>query len=147
MAVEVKQRGVAMIRSGLLAVLVLLGSPLLHAADAEAAQAGRSATAEEQERMQRWQSLPPEKRERLRQRYEKFKQLPPEEQEAVKQRYNKWREMPAEDRRAMRDKWQSMSPEDRKAFRQRFHGEDGGDRGTGPGNEGSDKQDKKKRSD
>jgi len=95
---------------------------------------GRGDTLEEQERMQRWQSLPPEKREQLRRRYEKFRQLPPEEQEAVKQRYSKWREMPPEERRAMRDKWQSMSPEDRKTFRRRFRDE-GDDRRMSPEDE------------
>lgn len=91
---------------------VLVGSPLVQAAP------------DDNERLQRWQSLPPEKREELMERYERFRQLPPEEQEAVKRRYHKWREMPEEDRRAMRDKWERMSPEERRALRERMRNRD-----------------------
>lgn len=129
-----------MIRSGLLVTLLLLGSPLLQADDREYEPSSRDASPEAQERMERWQSLPPEKREQLRQRYEKFRQLPPEEQAAVKRRYDKWRELPPEERRAMRDKWQSMSPEDRKAARQRFRDKGEDDRGHDSDDERKDKK-------
>lgn len=126
-----------MIRAGALGLL-LLGSSL--------AVAERDASPETRERLQRWQSLPPEKREQLMERYERFRQLPPEEQEAVKKRYNKWREMPEEDRRAMREKWQQMNPEERKSLRQRLLDEQpeagGGTSSQDQGGEGRGKKPK-----
>lgn len=123
-----KRTWAAVIRGCALGVLVL-GSPLVLAD--KGPPGGRDAqdmSAQERERIQRWQSLPPEKREELMERYERFQKLSPEEQAEVKKRYNKWREMPEEERRAMRDKWQQMSPEERQALRRRQHEEraDGG---------------------
>lgn len=127
---SIRQKWVKLLRAGALGMLVLGSSLSL-------------AEPDEQERMQRWQSLPPEKREELMERYERFRQLPPEEQEAVKRRYHKWRELPEDERRAMRDKWQRMSPEERQGARDRWRDRD--DQGERP--PGEYKKDKKEKKD
>lgn len=128
---RIRQTWVRVVLAGALGAL-LLGSAVVRAAP------------EDDERQQRWQSLPPEKREELMQRYERFRQLPPEEQEAVKRRYHKWREMPEDERREMRDKWSRMTPEERREMRDRRGGREGhgaDDRGGGK-KEWKDKRDK-----
>lgn len=127
-----KRKWAAVIRGCALGVLVL-GSPMVLADKGPpGSRDAQDMSAQDRERIQRWQSLPPEKREALMERYERFQKLSPEEQAEVKKRYNKWREIPEEDRRAMRDKWQQMSPEERQALRRRLHEEQADGSGPSP---------------
>ena len=75
------------------------------------------------ERLERWRSMSPEERERIRERYRRWKELPPEERERIKERHRRWRELPEEQRRYLKDRRELMKdagPEDRVVVRKFF---------------------------
>lgn len=74
-------------------------------------------------RYQEWEQLPPEEKERLRQRWQYYKNLPPREQQLYKNRYEEWKRLPPEERRKIQEKlrnWEELSPEEQEAIRQKF---------------------------
>ena len=51
-----------------------------------------------QERFQRWQALPPERREQLRQTYKDFSKLTPEKQQQLRQELEQLKNLPETER-------------------------------------------------
>jgi len=75
------------------------------------------------ERLERWQAMSPEERERIRERYRRWKELPPEQRERIMERKRRWRELPEEQRSYLRDRRELMkdaAPEDRVVVRKFF---------------------------
>jgi hypothetical protein len=74
--------------------------------------------AEQQKALNR---LPPEQRQKLRERLQKFNQLPPEQQQALKNLYNRLHQLPPERQTAVRksiNKLSQQPPERQQAIRQ-----------------------------
>ena len=75
------------------------------------------------ERLERWRTMSPEERERVRERYRRWKELSPEQRERIKERNRRWRELPEEQRRYLKDRRELFSdagPEDRGVVRKFF---------------------------
>jgi len=75
------------------------------------------------ERYRQWESLPPEKQQDLRQRMDRFKELPPDDRELLRKRHEQWQELPPQDRQSIRDqlrRWNQLSPEEQERLRQQF---------------------------
>jgi len=75
------------------------------------------------ERLERWRSMSPEERDRIRERYRRWKELSPEQQERIRERKRRWRELPEEQRSYLRDRRELMKdagPEDRVVVRKFF---------------------------
>ena len=75
------------------------------------------------ERYRQWESLPPEKQQDLRRRMDRFKELPPDERELLRKRHEQWQELPPQDRQSIRDqlrRWNQLSPEEQERLRQQF---------------------------
>lgn len=74
-------------------------------------------------RLERWRAMPPEERERIRERYRRWKELPPEKRERIMERNRRWRELPEEERRYLKDRRELLKdagPEDRGVVRKFF---------------------------
>lgn len=56
------------------------------------------------DRLERWRSMSPEERDRIRERYRRWKELTPEQRERVKARHRRWRELPEEQRSYLRER-------------------------------------------
>jgi len=72
-----------------------------------------------QERLERWRSMPPEERERIRERYRRWT----EKRERIVERNRRWRELPEEQRRYLKDRRELLKdarPEDRGVVRKFF---------------------------
>lgn len=70
-----------------------------------------------------WESLQPERKERLRERMEQFRELPPEERDLYRQRYRQWQSLSPEERERMKrnlDRWNDLPQEERERMRHRF---------------------------
>jgi len=65
---------------------------------------------------ERYDSLSPEQRERIRKRRELFNSLPPEERQRIERAREKFRNLPPERRQELKEKWRKMSPEQRRQF-------------------------------
>jgi hypothetical protein len=77
------------------------------------------------EEVERWESLPPEKRLELRRRMERWKELSPEDQDLFRRRYKQWQELSPGERQRMRDElkdWDTLSPGERERIRRKFQG-------------------------
>jgi Protein of unknown function (DUF3106) len=75
------------------------------------------------ERYRQWESLPPEKQQDLRRRMDRFKELPPDERELLRKRHEQWQELPPQERQSIRDqlrRWNQLSPEEQERLRQQF---------------------------
>jgi hypothetical protein len=75
------------------------------------------------ERYRQWESLPPEKQQDLRRRMDRLKELPPGDRELLRKRHEQWQELPPQERQRIRDKlrrWNELSPEEQERLRQRF---------------------------
>jgi len=69
-----------------------------------------------QERLERWRSMSPEERDRIRERYLRWKELSPEKQERILERNRRWRELPEEQRSYLKDRRELLKdagPEER----------------------------------
>jgi len=74
-------------------------------------------------RLERWRAMPPEERERIRERYRRWKELPPEQRERIMERHRRWRELPEEQQRYLKDRRELLKdagPEDRGVVRKFF---------------------------
>ena len=75
------------------------------------------------EKLERWRTMTPEERERIRRRYHRWKELPPEQRERILERRKRWRELPEEHRRALRKRreaYRNAPPEERQAIERLF---------------------------
>jgi hypothetical protein len=75
------------------------------------------------EKLERWRTMTPEERERIRRRYHRWKELPPEQRERILERRKRWRELPEEQRRALRKRreaYRNALPEERRAIEKFF---------------------------
>jgi Protein of unknown function (DUF3106) len=73
---------------------------------------------------QRFQSMTPQERQRLRQNEERLRRLPPAQQQVLRDRAQVWQRMTPEQRDHVRNdvlpKWRQMSPDRRQAIQQRL---------------------------
>jgi hypothetical protein len=111
----------------IICILLLLLFPvgvLAASPEAETATQGRTAKAPiGQEALQRWQQLPPEEKERLRERYREYQQLPPEQQQRLRQNLERFRKMDPQQQTQLLERfrrWQQFSPERRENLRRMF---------------------------
>jgi len=72
----------------------------------------------------RFESLPPEDREKLRERRELFKSLPPEEQDRIERAREKYHNLPPERRQELKEKWRNMSPDERREYHRKLEDDD-----------------------
>jgi hypothetical protein len=75
------------------------------------------------EKLERWRTMTPEERERIRRRYHRWKELPPERRERILERRKRWRELPEEQRRFLmqrREVYRSAPPEQQRAIEKLF---------------------------
>lgn len=76
-----------------------------------------------QERLERWQAMSPEERERIRERYRRWKELPPGERDRILERNRRWRKLPEEQRSYLKDRREMLrdaGPEERSVVRKFF---------------------------
>lgn len=62
-----------------------------------------------QRRMQTWQSMPAEDREKARTQYKEFKQLPPEKKDQVKAQWERYNQLPEEEKLRLKQKSEAKS--------------------------------------
>lgn len=75
------------------------------------------------ERYRQWESLPPEKQQDLRRRMDRLKELPPDDRELLRKRHEQWQELPPQERQRLREnlrRWNELSPEERERLRRQF---------------------------
>lgn len=80
-------------------------------------RAGRARSPED------WQSLTPDQRQELRERYRRFQNLSPQEQEQLRQRYERYKELSPERRQKMKERHerlQQLSPQQREQLRREW---------------------------
>jgi phage-related protein len=80
-------------------------------------------TPEERERFERWKSMPPEKRRRLREKMDKFERMSPEERERYEQRLKDLQKLPPKERRKVKRKikqWDTLPSDERNSLRNMF---------------------------
>jgi len=68
------------------------------------------------DRRERWESMTPEQREKLRKGARNFRDLPPELREKMRASMQAMRELPEAERRQLWEIWRSRSPEQRRAW-------------------------------
>jgi len=71
------------------------------------------------EKIERWRRMPPEEREKIRERYRRWKSLPPAERERILERRRVWRSLPEADRSYLRDRREILrqaGPEEKRAI-------------------------------
>jgi len=74
-------------------------------------------------RRHEWESMPPEKKEMLRQRMKRFKELPPEERSLYQERFKQWQKLSPQERERIREnlrRWERLSPEEKEKTRRWF---------------------------
>lgn len=74
---------------------------------------------------QDWESLTPEQKERLRQRWQYYRSLPPREQQLLRNRYEELKRLPPEEQRLIRERikrWEELTPEEQEFIRRKFRG-------------------------
>jgi Protein of unknown function (DUF3106) len=75
------------------------------------------------ENLERWRSMTPEERERIRRRYHRWKELSPERRERILERRKRWRELSEEQRRSLmrrREIYRSAPPEEKRVIEKLF---------------------------
>jgi len=68
------------------------------------------------ERRERWESMTPEQREKLRKGARNFRDLPPELREKMRASMQAMRALPEDERRQLWEVWRSRTPEQRRAW-------------------------------
>jgi hypothetical protein len=71
------------------------------------------------EKIERWRTMTPEERERIRERYRRWKELPPERKARILERRRRWRELPERQRRFLsqrREIYRSAGPQERRTI-------------------------------
>ena len=113
------------------------GDAFVRAEGRRVAQAGEVTP----EKIERWRTMTPEDRERIRERYHRWKELPPERKERILERRRQWRELPEGQRSFLMQRreiyrnagpqekrtietfarrWRDLPPERRRALRGRL---------------------------
>ena len=111
-----RPRGARLWRLGLW-LATTLGLSLLLALPGPAA-----ADSDLERRMQHWQQLSPQERQRIRERNERLEQLSPEQRDKLRRNYQRWQRLAPEQRQRLRqrfERYQELSPEQRKQLRER----------------------------
>lgn len=75
------------------------------------------------EKLERWRSMPPEKKERIRKRYRWWKNLPPERRERILERGKRWEKLPERQRHFLRQRreiYRNAQPEEKRAIKKFF---------------------------
>jgi len=75
------------------------------------------------EKLDRWRSMTPEERERLRERYLRWKTLPPERRKQILERRQRWSRLPEEQRRFLmqrREIYRNAGQEEKRAIEKLF---------------------------
>lgn len=75
------------------------------------------------EKLERWRSMPPGKKERIRERYRHWKTLSPERRERILEHGRRWEKLPEKERRYLRRRrevYRNAPPEERRAIRKFF---------------------------
>lgn len=76
------------------------------------------------ENLERWRSMTPEEREKIRRRYHRWKDLSPERRERILERRKRWRALTEEQRRSLmqrREIYRSAPPEEKRVIEKLFH--------------------------
>ncbi len=99
-----------------------------------------------EQRIERWQRLSPQDRQRIRERHERLQELPTRERERVRKNFDRWRRLSPEERERMRqrhERFEKLPADQRRKLRER--GRPGGhEQGKKPER---DKQKKRKKRD
>jgi hypothetical protein len=72
------------------------------------------------EKLERWRSMPPEKKERIRKRYRRWKNLSPERRERILEHGRRWGKLPKQKQRFLRQRreiYRNAQPEERRAIK------------------------------
>jgi hypothetical protein len=75
------------------------------------------------EKLERWRSMPPEKKERIRERYRWWKNLPPERRERILEQGRRWEKLPKRQQRFLRQRreiYRNAQPEEKRAIKKFF---------------------------
>lgn len=75
------------------------------------------------ERLERWRSMSPGERDRIRERYRRWKELPPEERERILERRRRWENLPREEREYLKERralLREAGPQQRRVVRRFF---------------------------
>jgi len=75
------------------------------------------------EKLERWRSMPPEKKERIRKSYRWWKDLPPERRERILEHERRWGNLPGQQKRFLRQRreiYRNAQPEERRAIKKFF---------------------------
>ena len=67
----------------------------------------------------RFRALPPEEKARIRENFRRFQNMPREQREQLR---NRWRNLSPEQRGQVRDRWRQLTPEQRDRARDRRGG-------------------------
>lgn len=88
-----------------------------HESDWDTLPASRRVQAlERAERRARWEAMPPEQRERIRQGMRNYRDMSPAQREQMRESMRVMRGLPAEQRQALADQWRAMNPQQRRAW-------------------------------
>src|SRR3989304_2937316 len=71
------------------------------------------------EKLERWRTMTPEEREKVRERYRRWKELPPERKERILERRKSWRELPEGQRHFLmkrREVYRTAGPEEKRTI-------------------------------
>ncbi len=75
------------------------------------------------EKLERWRSMPPEEKERIRKRYREWKDLSPERRERILKHGREWGKLPKQKRRFLRQRreiYRNAQPEEKRAIKKFF---------------------------
>lgn len=75
------------------------------------------------DKLERWRAMPPEEKERIRERYRQWKQLSPRRRERILDYRRRWDKLPEEEKRFLRQRreiYRNAPPEEREAIRKFF---------------------------
>jgi hypothetical protein len=76
-----------------------------------------------QKKYREWQSLPPDEKQKIRQRMDELNKMSPQKRELYQQMFPQWQNLsPGERRRLQKDleNWEQLSPQQQHEIRRRF---------------------------
>ncbi len=80
---------------------------------------GRGHDMTREQRRKRFEAMPPEQRQRIKERRQRFDSLPPEERQRLREARKKFRQLPEEERKKLKQKWRNLSPQEREQAREK----------------------------
>src|SRR3990167_222615 len=69
---------------------------------------------------EKWKNLPPQEKERLKEKYKTLKEMTPQERQALKENLKRFKGLPQQKQEMLKQKWQKISPEERQNLRQKY---------------------------